>query len=296
MAIYEIKHPVWGSNLSEQVEALVYKGLGNRGNYNFTTEKYKDFFGKTKIRGREEFVGSGNVVTTDDNEIAKRQYRHRCGLLKITMTQLSKGTVMFTVFLDGHVVSDFPSNEIEFRLAPDDLKENANRPIAEIWFRGEGKRWGPLNLYVASRIICTFADKEQMEQYLDLTNRRVSKPGMHNKSIVYQGKIYNAISNSQYQSNDGSILPHLLMMYLLLSPSEQQTFAAQNPEVQDLLGGVTQDVTRTDDEFENAKDPQFADGAAYDDGNSEPNDSDGDSNDSGGDCSDGGGDDGGGSD
>lgn len=236
---YEVQHPHWGSNLVNQIVAHAWKGKGNRGDYNVTTEQYSGFFGGTKTREKKEYVGTGWVLTNDDNEDAKRQYRHRCGLLKIVMTPHRNGP-MFVVFLDGHVMSNFVSGEMEFRFVPEDLKENDGKPIAEVWFHGKGKRHGPLHEYGTSRIICTFADKEQMDQYLDLTNRRMPK------SITHDGVTYSSTSGGQYQSSDGSILPYLLVMYFLLSPNEQQVFAAQNPEVQSMLGDTTQDASIAD--------------------------------------------------
>lgn len=258
MAAHEVQHPLWGSNLMNQIVAHARKGKGNRGNYNVTTEQYSGFFGGMKTREKEEYVGTGWVITTDDNEDAKRQYRHRCGLLKIVMTPHRNGP-MFVVFLDGHVTSNFVSGEMEFRFAPEDLKKNDGKPIAEVWFHGKGKRRGPLHDYGTSRIICTFVDKEQMDQYLDLTNRRMPK------SITHDGVTYSPTSGGQYQSSDGSILPYLLVMYFLLSPSEQEAFAAQNPEVQSMLGDTTQNASIADGP-DGTVDQTPADGADYGDG------------------------------
>jgi hypothetical protein len=131
----------------------------------------------------------------------------------------------------------FPTTDDNF--APDDLKYNDGMPIAEVWFDGTGKRRGPLHDYDTSRIVCTFADREQMDQYLDVTNRRMPK------SITHQGVKYSGMTNGAYQSDDGSMLPGLLVMYFMLSSDEQQAFAAQNPEVQSLLGD-TSSVAATD--------------------------------------------------
>ncbi len=268
MAAHEVQHPRWGSNLANQIVAHAWKGQGNRGDYNVTTEQYKGLFGGNKTRTKTEYVGPGWTLTTDDNEEAKRQYQHRCGLLKIVMTPHRNGP-MFVVFLDGHVTSNFVSGEMEFRFAPGELTENSGNPIVEVWFHGRGKRHGPLDDYGTSRIVCTFADKEQMDQYLDLTNRRMPK------SITHQGVTYSATSGGQYQSSDGSILPYLLVMYFLLSSNEQQAFAAQNPEVQSLLGDTTQDATVVDG-VAHADNQQSTDGADYGDQGDQPGDSGGD--------------------
>lgn len=239
MLVHEIQHPRWGSNMTNQTVARALKGLGNQGEYHVTSEVVTNFLGWSIIRKKKECVGKGWVTTTDDNEDADRQYQHRCGLLKITMTH-QRGEPLFVAFLDGHVASNFNSKEMEFRLAPDELKDNEGKPIVEVWFSGKGRRRGPLSDYRTSRIICTFADKEQMDQYLDLKNRRMPK------SITHQGMTYSSTGGGTYQSSDGVMLPHLLFMYFLLSPDEQRDFKAQNPELQSLLGDTTQSVAGGD--------------------------------------------------
>lgn len=116
MTVHEIQHPRWGSNVANQIVAHAWKGKGNLGDYNVTTEQYTGFLGRAKTRQKKEYVGTGLVVTTDDNEEATRQYPHRCGLLKIVMTPHRNGP-MFVVFLDGYVASNFVSGEMEFRFA-----------------------------------------------------------------------------------------------------------------------------------------------------------------------------------
>ena len=235
MAIQEVLHPRWGSNLADQTSARAWKGMGNCGDYNITTEEYKGFFGRMKTRKKKEYVGIGWVSVSDDNEDAIRQYRHRCGLIKVIMTPHRNGP-MFVALLDGHVTSNFASNEIEFRFAPDGLAENDGKPIAEVWFQGEGERRGPLHNYGTSRIVCTFADEAQMDHYLDVTGRKVPK------SVTHNGATYHATGTGDYRSDDGSVLPYLLLAYLLLSPSEQKAFAAENSEVRDMLGNASEVV------------------------------------------------------
>ena len=113
MAAHEVKNERWGSNLSTQIVAHVWKDKGNKGKYNITTEEYAGLFGRVRTRKKKEYVGTGWVPTTDDNEQAKRQYQHRCGLLKIAMTPHRDGH-MFLVFLDGHVISRAVPSEMEF--------------------------------------------------------------------------------------------------------------------------------------------------------------------------------------
>jgi prepilin-type processing-associated H-X9-DG protein len=229
MAVHEIQHPHWGSNFANQLSFSPIRSYGeNESGYNTVT--VQGFFGPKQ---KKQFVGWIELPTTD-NDSVRRYFQHRCGLLKIVVTPHRNGP-MSVVFLDGHVASNFISSNIEFRFAPDTLKENDGKPIAEIWFSGEGTRYGPLDGYDTSRIICTFANKEHMDQHLYLTNRRMPK------FITYRGVTYSATSSGQYQSSDNSILSELLVMYSLLSPDEQQTFVAQNPEVQSLLGDTEQD-------------------------------------------------------
>ena len=222
----EIKHPVWGSNLANQLSAQKVYDKGEDGS-GYRTQKVIGWFGREKLEN--VYVGSSHVPPTD-NDSTTRYFQHRCGLLKIVMTPGRSGPC-FVVFLDGQVTSDFVSSKMEFRFAPEELRMNEGKPIAEIWFFGYGQRYGPFQDYGTSRIICTFADKEQMDQYLDVTNRRMPK------AISYKGVAYNATSSGTYQSSDGNILPTLLVTYFLLSPNEQQAFAAQNPEMQGMLGG-----------------------------------------------------------
>lgn len=283
MTVHENQHARWGSNFANQIVAHAWKGKGNHGEYNVTTEQYTGFFGGTKTRQKKEYVGTELVVTTDDNEEATRQFKHRCGLLKIVMTPHRNGP-MFVAFLDGHVASNFVSSEMEFRFAPDDLKDNDSKPIAEVWWHGKGKRLGPFHDYGTSRIVCTFADKEQMDQYLDLTNRRMPK------SITHQGVTYNSTSSGTYQSSDGSILPYLLVMYFLLSSNEQHAFAAQNPEVQSLLGDTTQNATIVDGPSDGGGNQTTVDGANYGDDSNNSGGADFDGSDTGGGDTGGGGD------
>ncbi len=78
---------------------------------------------------------------------------------------------------------------------------------------------------------------ERSSQHRDDINRRTPKLVIKRrmpKSITYKGMTYRSTGVGRYQSDDDSILPSLVLAYLLLSPSEQPTFAEQNPEVKDL--------------------------------------------------------------
>lgn len=249
MAVQEIQHPRWGSNFGHQLSAedVVEYGEDGKGYKIVTVQR---LFGGTKQKKKK--VGYLKRLATD-NDVVKRKFRHRCGLLRIVMAQ-GRDTPIFVAFLDGHVTSNFVSSEMEFHFAPDDLKDNDGKPIVEVWFEGKGKRRGPLDIYGTSRIVCTFADKEQMDQYLDLTNRRMPK------SITHQGVTYDATNSGTYQSSDGNILPYLLVMYFLLSTNEQQAFAAQNPEVQSLLNDTSSQIAAGAD----GQGAQTAEGASFD--------------------------------
>lgn len=251
MAVCAIQHPHWGYNFANQlfVKNAFDNGEDGKG---YKTVTVRGIFGGKKQK--KEFVGKVSRPATDDDSVV-REFWHRCGLLKIVMTPHRDGP-MFVAFLDGHVASNFVSDKMEFHFAPDDLKDNEGKPIAEVWFYGRGRRHGPLYDYSTSRIICTFADKEQMDQYLDLTNRRMPK------SITHRGVTYSLTSSGAYQSSDGNILPDLLLMYFLLSANEQHAFVAQNPEVQSMLGDTTQNTTTTDD-LPHDGNPTPADGANY---------------------------------
>lgn len=252
MAVYQIKHKRWGSNLAVSLFADNAVDYGEDGEGNRIVTVLGLFGG---LKQKKVRVGYIRRAATDDDEVM-REFRHRCGLLKIVMAPHRDGP-MFVVFLDGHVTSNFVSEEMEFHFAPDELKDNDGEPIADVWFSGKGTRHGPLRGYGTSRIVCTFANKEQMDQYLDLTNRRMPK------SITHQGVTYSATSSGQYQSSDGSILPYLLVMYYLLSSNEQQAFAVKNPEVQSLLGDTTQNVATADSSFDSVGSQTPADGANY---------------------------------
>ncbi len=280
MAAHEVQHQRWGSNLANQISGHIWKGKGNDGPYNVTIEEYKGVFGGTKTREKREHVGFAWFPADDENKEAKRRFRHRCGLLRIVMTPHSKGP-LFVVFLDGHVTSNFVSDEMEFRFAPEVLKENDGKPIAEVWFHGKGKRHGPLRNYGTSRIVCIFADKEQMDQYIDLNNRRMPK------FITHQGVTYNATGGGEYKSNDGVSLNHLLVMYFLLMPHEQKAFAAHNPEVESLLGGTAQDavvggVSQTDHQASTAEADSGGESDQSDDSDYRSSDASGDSGSAGG--------------
>ncbi|MFA5997048.1 MAG: hypothetical protein WC791_01010 [Candidatus Paceibacterota bacterium] len=236
MAIHQVNHPRWGSNLANQLTASV-QTYGEDGHGYKTVTVPRVLLGGTKQK--KILVGFISRPAVD-NECADRNFRHRCGLLKITMTPGGRNGPIFTVFLDGHVASNFVSHEIEFRFAPEELQENVGDPVAEVWFRGKGDRRGPLKEYSASRIVCTFADKEQMEKHLDVTSRQMPR------SITSKGVVYHSTGSGHYQSNDGSMLPSLAVIYFLLSPSEQQAFAAQNPEVQSFVSDTSQEVSMGD--------------------------------------------------
>lgn len=238
MTVHEIRHPNWGSNLANQLSAKVWKNYGTDG-YQYTEVVYTTIFGNRKTKTKTAYIGHNLYEADDADEEAKREFKHRCGLLKIVMMPGRNGPV-FAVFLDGHVVSNFDSGEMEYRFAPEELGENGGKPIAELMFSGKGKRFGPLRQYGTSHIICTFADQKQMNEYLDVTNRRMPK------AIVYQGETYSSTSTGQYQSDSGSMLPLLMVMYFLLPNNEREAFAAQNPEIQGMLGSDASGREQTD--------------------------------------------------
>jgi hypothetical protein len=166
MSVLQIQHSRWGNNLSNQL-SVASALKGGDGDSGYTTTVVKNFFGGERLK--QKFVGL-SLQPASDNDRALREFRHRCGLMKIMLMSNRCGS-FFVAFLDGHCVSDFKSSDVEFRFAKDELDGNDGNPMAEIWFRGVGKRHGPLDLYGTTRLICTFADKKHMEQYLDLTNQ-----------------------------------------------------------------------------------------------------------------------------
>ncbi len=247
---HEVQHPRWGSNLANQLTAEQARDYGKdgKGHVVITTVPRVLFPGTKQKKTSYEWIER----PATDEDVVRREFHHRCGLLKIVLVS-SRDRIQFTAFLDGHVTSNFVSSEIEFRFAANELEDNGGKPTAEVWFAGSGPRRGPLEYYGTSRLVCTFADQEQMNQYLDLTSRRALK------SVTYKGTRYDVTPAGSYQSGDGSSLPLLVAMYLLLSPSEQRAFAAQNPEVQSLADDTADDSQDTEESSGN--DADFEGGA-----------------------------------
>jgi hypothetical protein len=216
MAAYEMNTPRWGSNRSNQLAASKFGGLGdNETVRKIVTESYTTaILGRTKTRTYEKYVGQGQMKVTNDSDVgATRKFYHRCGLLKLGVTASADGPAYFALF-EGHNATNFDSGGVEIRFAPDELLANDGNPIAEVWYKGEGARDGPLRHYTGTRLICTFADKAQMERYLDTGSRRVST------SLVHEGKTYTLNSDGQYQSDDGSLLVAGIALALMFGGSE----------------------------------------------------------------------------
>jgi len=236
----EVQHPVWGSNVAHQISAddIPMYGEDGEGNKIVTVSGW---FGLEKKK--RTFVGHINRPATD-NDQTKRQFQHRCGLLKITLNSLDswRDDPVFTTSLDGHIGSELWASEMEFHFAPDELEENCGNPIAEIWFSVFGKRLGPFRDYNASRIVCVFRDKEQMLEYLDLSNFP-----LNSTTVIHKNVEYKETSPGQYESSDGGILKCLLVPYLLLSPEGKLTFEAQDPgEDHLLLNGILQNLLHSE--------------------------------------------------
>lgn len=161
MAVYEIKHPIWGSNFENQLEVDKINNPGDDGD-GYVNVTVRGFLGREKEV--KKYVGNDMIQATDNDE-AKRYYHHKCGLLKIIMMPRQYNP-SFIVFLDGHITSEFSSREMELRIKPGELTSNDDKPIAEIWFYGTGTRYGPLHRYETYRLICTFSSQEQLNAYL----------------------------------------------------------------------------------------------------------------------------------
>lgn len=161
MSVFEAIHPIWGSNFSNQLKAADAKNPGDDGNGYIITIIPGLFGGK---RRQQRYVGDELLPATDGDNV-KRHYRHKCELLRIVMMP-RRYSPSFIVFMNGHITSEFDSDEIEIRIMPEELVENNSKPTAEVWFHGEGLRYGPLNHYDTDRVICTFASQEQLNAYL----------------------------------------------------------------------------------------------------------------------------------
>ena len=234
MTVYETNHPRWGSNFANQTYAKA-KRCDIDGTCEIEVpETYTTFWrGKTKTRMVKKWVAGHKIDAPDDCTKAVRVYRHRCGIINVVTTRRKK-SLLFTIFLDGHVASDFTADEIVIRFAPDELTENDGNPIADIRFEGIGSRYLIIEDYYPQHITCTFANREQFEQYFFPANSAAHRAIA--RSIVCKGVTYRSSDDGSYRSEeDGSALPWLLAAYLLLSQNEQQAFAAEHPEVQQLL-------------------------------------------------------------
>jgi len=158
MAIHEIKHSVWGSNLEKQISPV--KKEKREENHNAITRLLLYLW-------NVYFGDSEKTKEINENSLVHRDFQHRCGLLKIIMTSKRQHPV-FTALLDGHVASDFLADQVEFRFAPEELRSNNGKPVADVWFDGCGKRRGPLKYYDTYRAVLTFTNEEQMDLYLNV--------------------------------------------------------------------------------------------------------------------------------
>ena len=141
----EIRHPKWGSNLARQLEA-------------FNLESTK--------RRKGLFQGSDTEptyvrVSADDETRATRFFKHRCGLLRlIVMPQ------KVLVFFDGHTTSEVRPEDVTFRIAHEELKENNGKPIADVSFSGYGTRYNCRAGQRTHSLVCIFADEKQIGDYV----------------------------------------------------------------------------------------------------------------------------------
>lgn len=222
--MHHVDHPVWGSNIGNQLVAKPISDPGDN-NSSYRVQRVPGWFGRETTR--RVYVGNNKIPAADTDNTA-RCFRHRCGLLKVVLMPGPQGPE-FVAFLDGHVTSRFSPDEVSFHFA--ELGPDGGKPVADVEFWVNGPRKGPFTNYATTRLMCMFVDQAQMDQYVDVSNRRMPK------AITHKGVTYRSNGSGEYHSDDGSALPLMVAMYLMLGPNEQQAFAAQNPDVRAMVSG-----------------------------------------------------------
>lgn len=237
-----ITHPKWGKNHANQTVVEIYGRDGN--GYNITETETTTLplgFGKPTTVESKEFVGWIKVLPDamwDDVKNAHRQFAHRCGVLRLVLMNGYKGEPQIVVFYDGHFTTSYDVDDVSFRFAPEDLGVNDGKPIADLVFSWTGSREMPLESgseWVPATVI-TFRDQVQMNQYLDIaTSRRLPR------SLRYGGKDYESQGDGRYVSEDGSILPMLVLLYVLMPSEGRENLLADHPDLKDGVADIDAD-------------------------------------------------------
>jgi hypothetical protein len=207
--IKQIEHPLWGSNLRHQLSAEA-EVLFNGDGYERHLKPYRIWpLNRIKRQVRGKYVGQIVTDTTDHEAFAKRTFRHRCGLKKLfTVPGGEGGLPQFFALFDGHVFSVPDARHIALRFDPE-VEKNRGEPIADVWFHGNGTRWGPLYQPETSKLVCCFANRAQIRKYVDLS--------YWPREMIHEGVTYSRCADERrYKGSDGSLFPTFLCLGLAL--------------------------------------------------------------------------------
>lgn len=219
-----------GKVLDRQIEAEVVdrEDIDRRG-YLTVTEEVPRWFGRgTKTKTRKVHVGYLKRPARDDEEVM-RTFEHTCSLVHFILARGRRGHLHYTCQFDGFPAANFQVGELMIRFDAARLESNGGMPLADIVFFGKGTRRGPLEYRDSRTVVLTFKDADQVKKFFTPLGRRMPE------DIKIDETTYSRQDDGTYQSQNGSILPYLVILWMLLPSAGRAEMVSQNPGVQELL-------------------------------------------------------------
>ncbi len=114
-----------------------------------------------------------------DDMRGERKFLYRCELIR-TLTLLGAEQSYMQVFLDGYSNLRVPSSIVTLNIGVAG-SDKLDAPLADVLFKGSGKRYGSLTQYEILRVTLWFKDRAQFNQYVAavVVPAPAPKPAVH---------------------------------------------------------------------------------------------------------------------
>ncbi len=222
MRLSRTSHPRWGDTLAKQLSAAEFEDPNE-----MTTQvvtKNRLFWTSTEVKNVP--VGPRKAKPHDS---VLRTFRHTCALKKLTFRRID-GEPGFVGEFDVLPKGTFHMEDVVFRFDKKQVKKG-QPPIAQVRFEGMGPRQGPLKNFNTLSARITFRDHAQAAQHIKLPKGR--------PVVRYDGGRYTRSSDGFYRSeDDGSLLPWIIVAYLVLSNDARDSLAQGSSELRDAFADI----------------------------------------------------------
>ena len=168
MSSEHIVSSLWGDNRGTQIAAYVDPPEDSPADV-FSPVSLMMKMMMLPLQGFAHSPERAMLEVVDDTRVAHRLFEFECGIKEIKLVLHKDKSMSFWVMFDGHTPSHVEPEHITLRIARDgELKNGKIKQCGHVEFEGVGTRFGTLEEYMVTKLICVFSDETHLKNCVNI--------------------------------------------------------------------------------------------------------------------------------